>query len=224
MKILFLGTGAADYKIHHRELDGYRRNSSILIDDTLLIDPGPCVPDALDCFGVDASKIKYVLNTHPHSDHCNEQTLALLQANGATFISIADGETTTLNGYRVTALKGNHSIPVQHFIIDDGKSRLFYGLDAAWLLYEEVRAIEACGGVELAVLDGTVGFGKGDYRIFEHCDMDMIISMSRVLKKSVGRLFISHMARTLHTDHATLANALAEYNIEVAYDGLVIEI
>ena len=51
MKILFLGTGAADYTLKHRYLDGYRRNSSILIDGTLLIDPGPCVPDALECFG-----------------------------------------------------------------------------------------------------------------------------------------------------------------------------
>lgn len=223
MKILFLGTGAADYKIHHRELDGYRRNSSILIDDTLLIDPGPCVPDALDCFGVDASKIKYILHTHTHSDHYNEDTLSLLRAHGAVSVSLADGEHARLGKYRVTALKGNHSVAVQHFIVDDGKSKLFYGLDSAWLLYEEVRAIEACGGVDLAVLDGTVGFGKGDYRIFEHCDMDMIISMSKTLVKSVKRICISHMARTLHTDHNTLARDMAEHGIEVAYDGLIQE-
>ena len=224
MKILFLGTGAADYSIQHRALDGYRRNSSILIDGTLLIDPGPCVPDALDCFGVRVDNIKYVLHTHTHSDHYNENTLALLQRHGATHVTLSDGESIVLGGYQITALKGNHSIPVQHFIVDDGKSKLFYGLDSAWLLYEEVQAIEECGGVDLAILDGTVGFGKGDYRIFEHCDMDMIISMSGTLAKNVKRICISHMARTLHTDHNTLSRAMAKHGIEVAYDGLVTEI
>ena len=36
MKILFLGTGAADYTGNEKEL---RRNSSALIDDIILIDP-----------------------------------------------------------------------------------------------------------------------------------------------------------------------------------------
>ena len=67
MKILFLGTGAADYSAEHRNLAGYRRNASALIDETLLIDPGPCVPDALATFGVRADKIRYVIHTHRQS-------------------------------------------------------------------------------------------------------------------------------------------------------------
>ena len=224
MKILFLGTGAADYQIQHKGLDGYRRNSSILIDGTLLIDPGPCVPDALDCFDVRVDGIKYVLHTHTHSDHYNEDTLALLQRQGAAHVTIPDGESIVLGGYQITALKGNHSIPVQHFIVDDGNRRLFYALDSAWLLYEEINAIKSYGGVDLAVLDGTVGFAKGDYRIFEHCDMDMVIGMSKSLAKYVKTVCISHMARTLHTDHATLSKTMSEHGITVAYDGLTIEL
>ena len=224
MKLLFLGTGAADYSLKHRMLDGYRRNSSALIDGTLLIDPGPCVPDALECFGVDVSGIKYVLHTHNHFDHYNEDTLSFLRSNGATHITLADGESVDVGAYHITALKGNHSIPVQHFIVDDGKSKIFYALDSAWLLYEEISALKACNGVDLAVLDGTVGFGAGDYRIFEHCDMAMIISMSKTLSQFVRRICISHMARTLHTDHATLSSAMAEHGVEVAYDGLTIEL
>lgn len=224
MKILFLGTGAADYTLKHRCLDGYRRNSSILIDGTLMIDPGPCVPDALECFGVDPSQIKYVLHTHLHADHYNEETLSLLRSHGAAHVTLADGESVDVGGYHITALKGNHSVPVQHFIIDDGNSKLFYALDSAWLLYEEIAALKACGNVDLAVLDGTVGFATGDYRIFEHCDMNMIISMSKTLSGFVRRICISHMARTLHTDHATLSRAMAEHGVEVAYDGLTIEI
>ena len=59
MKITFLGTGAADWKREiHGDMEGFRRNSSVLIDSSLLIDPGPDVPDALDVFG------KYVMDTH----------------------------------------------------------------------------------------------------------------------------------------------------------------
>ncbi len=78
MKILFLGTGAADYNEKHRDMIGYRRNSSALVDGYILIDPGPCVPDALKSFGVDVAGIKYILNTHPHKDHYNEETVKFL--------------------------------------------------------------------------------------------------------------------------------------------------
>jgi glyoxylase-like metal-dependent hydrolase (beta-lactamase superfamily II) len=128
MKIQFLGTGAADYDASHRHLSGYRRNASALIDGVLLIDPGPGVPDAIETFGVDAGKIRYVINTHPHSDHFNKETLATLEAKGAQFITLADGETKRAGAYGITALAANHSIKTQHFIIDDGEKKLFYGL------------------------------------------------------------------------------------------------
>lgn len=120
-------------------------------------------------------------------------------------------------------MKGNHSIPVQHFIVDDSKSKLFYGLDAAWLLYEEIEAIKE-QGIDYAVLDGTIGFIKGDHRLFEHCNMDMIITMAETLSKYVKRIGISHMARTLHTDHQTLQKEMEKYGIDVAYDGVTLEI
>lgn len=224
MKILFLGTGAADYSPFERSQPGYRANSSILIDGTLLIDPGPCVPDALERFGVDMDRIQYVLRTHDHSDHYHPDTLALLERHGAKFITLSDGQTGVLGAYRVTALQGNHSVPVQHFLIDDGSKKLFYGLDGAWLLYDEVQAIIAANGVDLAVLDGTVGFTDGDYRVFEHNSMHMVELMVQSLAPHVKRFCISHMAKTLHTDHATLARQMSTHGIEVAYDGWLTEI
>ena len=222
MKILFLGTGAADYNEKHRDMIGYRRNSSALVDGCILIDPGPCVPDALKSFGVDVAGIKYILNTHPHKDHYNEETVKFLQNAGAELITLSGGETKTLGKHTVTALAGNHSVPVRHFIIEDGKSKLFYGLDSAWLLYDEVQAMKA-SGIDFAVLDGTVGFIVGDYRVFEHCNMDMIVTMKASLERYVKRFCISHMARTLHTDHDTLASEMAKHGIEVAFDGWTAE-
>lgn len=219
MKLLFLGTGAADYTEADSGTAGYRRNSSVLLDETLLIDPGPCVIDAIHAFRVDIRKIKYVINTHNHADHFNKQTLALLRSSGAEFITFSDGETKEAGAYRITALHGNHSIPTQHYIIDDGTSRLFYGLDSAWLMYDEIQAIKE-KPVDLAVLDGTVGFIEGDYRVFEHCNMKMIIEMKASLTPYIKRFCISHLAKTLHTDHDTISREMNKHGIEVAFDGL----
>ncbi len=223
MKLLFLGTGAADYDASHRDLPGYRRNASALVDGALLIDPGPCVFDALATFGVVAEGIRYVINTHPHSDHFNKETLSALEAKGAQFVTFADGETKRIGKYEITALAANHSIGTQHFIIDDGEKKLFYGLDSAWLLYEEVQKIIE-KKIDLAVLDATIGFVAGDYRIFEHCNLPMIIEMKKTLAPHVRRFAISHMARTLHTDHETLVRDMKPHGIEVAFDGLECEI
>ena len=48
MKITFLGTGAADCPLKRRDsMTEFRRLSSALIDDVLLIDPGPQIWEAL---------------------------------------------------------------------------------------------------------------------------------------------------------------------------------
>ncbi len=224
MKLTFLGTGAADWSFkEHKDMEGFRRNSSLLIDDCLLIDPGADVPNALHTFGKRAEDIRYMINTHRHGDHYCQSTVDGL-AN-AIFYPMCAGEEKTIGKYTVTALAANHATckDAVHFIVSDGEKRLFYGLDGAWLLYDEVAAIKN-GGVDLAVLDATVGERPGDYRIFEHNNLNMVAEMKASLEKYVKKFVISHMARTLHTSHALLAEKMAAYEIEVAFDGLEIEL
>ncbi len=222
MKLLFLGTGAADWPLERPDgCEEFRRMSAALIDGTLLIDPGPQAPDALAEYGQELSAVKYVINTHRHSDHFDEATVAALQAGGAVLTDFAPGEKKQLGRYTVWAYAGNHATceGTVHFLISDGDSTLFYGLDGAWLLYDEAQAVIAARPA-LAVLDGTVGFLDGDYRIFEHNNLNMVLEMQKTLAPYVGRFCISHMARTLHTDHAALSAAMAAHGIITAYDGL----
>ena len=224
MKITFLGTGAADWKLQqHKDVEGFRRNSSILVDDCLLIDPGTDVPNALMTFGKNVSEIKYIINTHKHSDHYNEETL--LHLHKARFYSMSAGDVSEIGKYTVTALRANHSTckDAVHFIISNGDKSLFYGLDGAWLMYDEVTAIKKCG-IDIAVFDATVGDIRGDYRIFEHNNLNMVVEMKTTLEKYIKRFFISHMARTLHTSHNELVERMKPYGIDVAFDGLEIEI
>jgi len=225
MKILFLGTGAADWPAV--KPDGcaeFRRLSSALIDGELLIDPGPGVPAALAEFGVDPRRIRFVINTHRHGDHFCPETVEYLSAYGAQFIDLRPGDIRLLDHLTVEALPANHATcpdpaPV-HFMIEGDKT-IFYGLDGAWLLYPEVAAIKE-KRPDLAVLDGTSGNDDGDFRLYEHNNLSMVRILRRNLAPYVGCFCISHMARTLHTDHATLAAEMAAEGILTAYDGFEI--
>ena len=77
---------------------------------------------------------------------------------------------------------------------------------------------------DYAVFDATIGMCDGDYRIFEHNNLKMVLEMQKSLKPYIKKFCISHMARTLHTDHQALCENMKSYNIEVAYDGLEVEI
>ena len=80
MELLFLGTGAADWSPKHKGGALYRRLSSALVNDDLLIDPGPCIYEYAEDFGTpDLFKnVKNVILTHSHSDHFNARTLIRL--------------------------------------------------------------------------------------------------------------------------------------------------
>ena len=44
------------------------------------------------------------------------------------------------------------------------------------------------------------------------------------LREGTGKVYANHMAKTLHTDHATLVERLAPSGILVCFDGMEIEI
>ena len=222
MKILFLGTGAADFPESKDGVMGFRRTSSALIDEVLLIDPGPWVMDAILEFKVDISKIKYIINTHRHSDHYCEKTVDLLTKQGAKFIEIRAKEKINLDGYVIEAYAGNHTIDVCHFMIKDGEKCLYYALDGAWLMYEEIKAIWE-NKPDLAVFDATIGFLEKDWRTFEHNNLNMVIEMKNNIGKDIKKYVISHMAYTLHKSHEELSNDMEKHGIITAYDGLEIE-
>lgn len=78
MKLHFLGTGAADWDISRRRDDmEWRRFSSTLIDDTLLIDPGPHIFDFAEKNNLPNlfDNVRDIVITHSHPDHLNSANL-----------------------------------------------------------------------------------------------------------------------------------------------------
>ena len=86
MKITMLGTAAIGYplafcncenctlaRIHKGK--SIRKSASILINDDLIIDLGPDTQTAMTMYNKDMGKIKYLLQTHIHTDHYYEALL-----------------------------------------------------------------------------------------------------------------------------------------------------
>ncbi len=77
MKILFLGTGAADWpqKDEADMKEGERRYSSILIDGKILLDVAPQSYAFAKRLGVDCTKITDCFISHTHGDHYDKEAL-----------------------------------------------------------------------------------------------------------------------------------------------------
>ncbi|MDD4773789.1 MAG: hypothetical protein PHZ09_09345 [Eubacteriales bacterium] len=228
MKLHFLGTGAADWDILNPRRDiNFRRFSSLLIDGKLLVDPGPCIFEFAETYNYPQlfDNTEYMINTHTHGDHLCQRTADKLKARGVSFLTFTAFEEKQAGMYKITALPANHATADNPycFIIETDNRRIFYGCDGSWLLYPVYRYIIKLK-FDLMIFDATIGDIEGDYRIFEHNNLRMVEEMKLTLGNRSRRFMISHMARTLHTDHVTLSERMKPSGIEVAYDDMQTEL
>ena len=210
MKLLFLGTGAADWNIAQKaqyfaERGEFRRFSSTLIDDCLLVDPGPHIFDFERDGNYDDlyKNVKTVLITHSHGDHFSPNTVRkLADTTGCTFFGDAaclsklsrtlesiDGicfkvigttETFTDNGYTFISCHSNHSTP------EPGETTRNYTIiapDGKKLFYGLDSGPFRCeswdairkSAFDAAILECTTGDLLGDDRIFGHSSLPWIL-------------------------------------------------
>lgn len=139
MKLEFLGTGAADTQIAlYKTSKDFRRNSSALINDDLLIDPGPHIFHYVDTLGHDGmlGNVNNIVVTHSHYDHFNPDSFKKLHdmtgctlwsdracirrlseafgeeyANSINFVETSPFKAYTIGNYSVTFLPSNHATP-----------------------------------------------------------------------------------------------------------------
>ena len=245
MKLHFLGTGAADWN-GRDERGELRRNTSTLIDESLLIDVTGGVLEMIE----DAKKVTDVFFTHSHNDHCDIEALKKLapcrvyaheswahhiQGEGLEVRGVKIGEEIKLpSGHTVIPMPSNHHTWIEgeactlHYLIETEDKRLLYATDGAWLTSREHEII-GDKALTSVVFDATIGDGhEGDYRIFGHNSIDMIRLMLKTMNKT-GRLpvgapvYLTHLARTLHGTQAEIEASL-EKPFVACYDGLKVEI
>ncbi|MBO4886146.1 MAG: hypothetical protein IKS52_09550 [Clostridia bacterium] len=239
MKLKFLGTGAADWN-GPDERGEYRRLTSTLLDGCLLIDVTKTVLDMIP----NPAAVTDVFFTHSHGDHFDIDALRALapcrvyaheswageiEGEGLTVVPLSVGKPVEAACFTMIPMPSNHSTAREyettlHYLVEKDGKRLLYATDGAWLINGEHHIIGK-KVLDSAVFDATIGDGcEGDYRIFEHNSIDMIRLMLKTLYR-MGRLregapvYLTHLARTLHPDQATLERR-TEKPFIVCHDGM----
>lgn len=227
-----------------------RRASSIIIGKNLLVDCGPHVLESLKIAGYKAEDIDNIFITHLHSDHFNYDNISAIAQQHDTPINLwvrRDAEVKEIENVKVikkdeqaeyqitqdisvTALDANHdeqSFP-QWFLFEMSNKKLLYALDGAWFLTKTYDFLKN-SRVSCMIVDATCGNYIGDYRIAEHNSIPMIKMMIPSMK-TVGiisdftKIYMSHIAPSLHSPHTEIEKQVKDLDIKVAFDGLSISI
>ncbi len=155
-------------------------------------------------------------------------------------IPISVGQRVSVGDISFTALPANHatgdlSEQTLIYLIEKEDVRLLYATDTGGIPVVAARLagidahIPGQNGITALIMEATMGMGKKgdeDYRIFTHSSVDTVLRTVHVLE-STGRyhpmkdqrVYLTHLARTLHGTQAELDAALPD-PLTAAYDGL----
>ena len=152
------------------------------------------------------------------------------------------GQTQMFAGMAFTSLPANHTTrrPGEHcsmYLVEKGATRLMYATDTGGIMGEAavIAGIDAHYNpgrpITALIMEATMGIGHDiDFRIYAHSSVETVDRVVKVLQMTkryapaLGqKVYITHMARTLHGTHAEIA-ASAPGPIVPAYDGLEIAV
>ena len=287
MKLTFLGTGAGEgypgywcecphctYARKHRGKN-LRTNSSMVIDEELLIDIGPSCFDNAARFGVNLSKIKTLLVTHPHEDHLQPQHLywrntdesllpltyvekmrhggprftdiPQLNIYGNSFVmetlgkslddmeelkinlhEIKEGKEEKTDGYRILPVRGNHGSQrgfSHSYIIQKDEKMLLYALDSGSYDEDQFALIQEYQ-YDAVIMEGTTGLNEqygGHMCLVNNIRIRERLKENKCLREN-SRFLLTHLSPHWCPPHDWYESIVASEGLELAYDGLQIEI
>lgn len=287
MKLTFLGTGAGEgypgywcecphctYARKHRGKN-LRTNSSMVIDEELLIDMGPSCFDNAARFGVNLSKIKTLLVTHPHEDHLQPQHLywrntdesllpltyvekmrhggprftdiPQLNIYGNSFVmetlgkslddmeelkinlhEIKEGKEEKTDGYRILPVRGNHGSQrgfSHSYIIQKDEKTLLYALDSGSYDEDQFALIQEYQ-YDAVIMEGTTGLNEqygGHMCLVNNIRIRERLKENKCLREN-SRFLLTHLSPHWCPPHDWYESIVASEGLELAYDGLQIEI
>ena len=228
-----------------------RRSSCALIEGRYLIDCGVHTIDCLRIAGIPLENITDVFFTHLHGDHFQAANLAKIAAakseplrvwvaNGAKLPKIENTVVIKMpklaaaeinENVHVTGLYANHDEKAapQHLLFEIDGKRILYATDGAWVVNASYNYLRQTPTLDALVLDCTCGDYEGEWRLGEHNTISMIRLMLPSFKKvkiinDDTKVYITHLAPSLHKSHDETVDIMAEMGASVAYDGLEIEI
>ena len=227
-----------------------RRSCSALLEGHILIDCGIHTLECLDIAGIPYLDITDICMTHLHDDHFQIGNVGIIAATKKEPLRLWVSEEANVpeipnvtlirmkklvrnymgDGVYVTGLYANHEAVVfpQHLFFEKDGKRILYATDGAWIensTYHHIRKTN----IDMIAIDATCGDYDGDYRIAEHNSISMIRCMIPSLKvmgimDDHTKMYMTHIAPSLHKPHAETEKIAEAMGIYVAYDGLEIEV
>ena len=130
-------------------------------------------------------------------------------------------------GYTFTALRAYHAIDrfeAFFYAIDDGQRAFLYATDTGLFPAETWQALEGCSFDQI-VLEETLGDGVYS----QHMGFETFLEHVRRMRaggmlRPGGRVIAHHLSHSGNPTHARLEAFFAPHGVEVAYDGLVINL
>jgi adenosylcobinamide kinase/adenosylcobinamide-phosphate guanylyltransferase len=257
VNLTLLGTGSADgWPNPHcscasctssRRAGRLRGQTSALLDGVLLLDCGPSAPDAAQRAGLDLTRLRHVLLTHAHPDHCapafllfrswvSDEPLDVLgppevveqarmwvaPGSPVRFVPVAAGERHRVGEYDVRVHAAAHGEPGSCVLYDVTGSggRLLYATDTGPLPDATVQAVRDAA-FDVLLLEQT--FGDHTEHGTAHLDLATFPEQLRRLR-GVGALGADADVVAVHLSHRNppepeLSRRLADWGARVVDDG-----
>lgn len=253
MHVRLLGTGAADgwpnpwcscaSCADARDRSESRRQTSVLLDDGVLLDLSPALPPD----GVSLAGVHTVLVTHAHPDHCSPFALLwrhwvrpgerltvagphgvveacrpwLAPGSPVELVAVEPGGTLHCRGYDVRVLPAEHEVPtVLYDVTGPDGARLLYATDTGPLPDAAVEAV-AGAAFDVVLLEQT--FGDVTDHGTHHLDLRSFPAQLHRLRDA-GAVVDGTDVVAVHLGHHNppapeLAARLARYGARVLPDG-----
>ena len=247
----------------------------MVIDEELLIDIGPSCFDNATRFGVNLSKLKTLLVTHPHEDHLypqhlrwrntDESLLPLtyvekmrhggprftdipqLNIYGNSFVmetlrkslddmeelkinlhEIKEGKEEKTDGYRILPVRGNHGSQQgfsHSYIIQKDEKTVLYALDSGSYDEDQFALIQEYQ-YDAVIMEGTTGLNEqygGHMCLVNNIRIRDRLKENKCLREN-SRFLLTHLSPHWCPPHDWYESIVASEGLELAYDGLQIEI
>jgi adenosylcobinamide kinase/adenosylcobinamide-phosphate guanylyltransferase len=254
MNLTLLGTGSADgWPNPHcscasctasRAAGSLRGQTAALLDDVMLLDCGPETPAAAQRAGLDLTRLRHVLITHAHPDHCapafllfrswvsaapldvlgppevvEQARMWVAPESSVRFVAVAAGERHHLDGYDVRVHAAEHEGGVLYDATGPG-GRLLYATDTGPLPDDTVEALRD-RAFDVMLLEET--FGDLATHGTDHLDLSTFPVQLRRLHE-VGAITDDTDVVAVHLSHRNppepeLTRRLADWGARVVADG-----
>lgn len=232
MDVVVLGTGSADGWPNpfcrcascttERSAGRLRGQTAALVDETLLLDCGPETPHAAQRAGLDLGRLRHVLITHQHPDHCSPAFLLFRSWIGdppldvvgppdvieacrawvapdspVRFVPVSPGDRIELAAYSVSVLEASHLPGSVLYDVTSQEGRLLYATDTGPLPDHTVDAVRDAA-FDVLLLEET--FGDLTSHGTDHLDLSTFPEQVRRLR-DVGAVTDSTDVVAVHLSH-----------------------